>query len=280
MFAVSDIYTRLKSFKEGLGSSREKLYFAKVDVKAAFDTIPQEAVVKLMASVPTQEQYTVTKHVEVKPGERGTMESGRAAGRPIRRWHATAMADSLPQNFLDRLEAQLGITRKNTVFVDGAMQRTHDAEGLLDLLADHVQRNIIKVGKKYYRQKKGIPQGSVLSSFLCNYFYADLETQHLSFLQTPDCLLLRLIDDFLLITLDMSKAVRFVETMHAGMPDYGVEVSPAKTLVNFDMSMGGGGARRLDEGFDFPYCGTLINCATLEISKDHERGNDIGKSEA
>lgn len=278
MFSVSDIYTRLKAFKQSLGASTpgQRLYFAKLDVQAAFDTIPQEAVVKLMSSVPSQPQYTIMKHAEVKPGERAVVDSGKTTTKPIRRWHATALADGLPQDFVERLQSRLGTTKKNTVFVDSAVQRTHDVRGLLALLAEHVGQNLIKVGKKYYRQKRGIPQGSVLSSFLCNYFYADLEKRHLEFLSAPDCLLLRLTDDFLLITLDKSKAVRFVEAMHGGMPEYGVEVSEKKTLVNFDMKMGDGLARRIAERDQFPYCGTLIDCATLEISKDRERDKGIG----
>jgi hypothetical protein len=32
-----------------------------------------------------------------------------------------------------------------------------------------------KIGQTYYRQVVGIPQGSVLSSILCSFFYGDLE---------------------------------------------------------------------------------------------------------
>ncbi|KAF7562171.1 hypothetical protein G7046_g1966 [Stylonectria norvegica] len=157
------------------------------------------------------------------------------------------------------------------------MQKTHSVHQLLALLKEHVQQNLVKVGKKYYRQKTGIPQGSVLSSFLCNYFYADLETQHLSFLQAPGCLLMRLIDDFLLVTLDKSKAARFVQTMHQGLPEYGVTVNPNKTMVNFDMKCNEVAVRKV-EGSGFPYCGTLIDCRTLDLSKDRLRGIDLDVS--
>ncbi|KAF4460773.1 hypothetical protein FALBO_12428, partial [Fusarium albosuccineum] len=109
------------------------------------------------------------------------------------------------------------------------------------------------------------------SSFLCNYFYADLEKQHLDFLDAPDTLLLRLIDDFLLVTLDQEKAVNFVNHMHKGVPEYGVVVNPAKTLVNFDMSCAGVSARKIDHDEKFPYCGTTIDCRTLDITKDRQR---------
>ena len=33
----------------------------------------------------------------------------------------------------------------------------------------------------HFLKKKGIPQGSIISSFLCNYFYAAMEKEHLPY---------------------------------------------------------------------------------------------------
>ncbi|KAF5660987.1 telomerase reverse transcriptase [Fusarium heterosporum] len=274
MFSVSDIYTRLKLFKESLGSNHSKLYFAKADVKAAFDTIPQEAVVNLMKSVPSQSKYTIMKHVEVKPGEPAVVDGSKSSSRTSRRWQATALSEKETSDFTARLEKDLAPSKKNIVFVDSALRKTHGVGELMHLLKQHVEQNLVKVGKKYYRQKVGIPQGSVLSSFLCNYFYADLEAKCLNFLDTADCLLLRLIDDFLLVTLDQNKAVQFVNAMHSGFPEYGVTVNPAKTMVSFDMLYEGKPVRKVNHEKGFPYCGTAIDCQTLDITKDRER--DVG----
>ena len=273
LFSVSDMYERLKTFKESLdmGGKPRNLYFAKLDVKSAFDTIPQEAVVKLMQSIPSEAEYAVTKHAEVYPGERTLLQPNKTATRTIRRWHSTALKKSDDNSFMARLTHSLANEKKHTVFVDGVALKHHNADALLALLADHVQRNLVKVGKKYYRQKQGIPQGSVISSFLCNYFYADLEKQHLGFLIGPDTLLMRLIDDFLLISLEKAKATQFVQTMHRGVPEYGVSISPEKTLVNFDMQVDGVSVSKIQPGKGFPYCGTVINDRTLDITKDRDR---------
>ena len=45
------------------------------------------------------------------------------------------------------------------------------------LLSDHYR----KIGQDYYRQTVGIPQGSVLSTILCSFFYGDLETKVFKF---------------------------------------------------------------------------------------------------
>lgn len=44
-----------------------------------------------------------------------------------------------------------------------------------------------KIGKDYFRQVVGIPQGSVLSTLLCSFFYGDLERRHLKFTEDSDC---------------------------------------------------------------------------------------------
>ncbi|KHN99861.1 telomerase reverse transcriptase [Metarhizium album ARSEF 1941] len=273
LFSVGDMYAKLKTFKRSLSGGPNHFFFAKVDVQSAFDTIPQDAIVQLMKTVPSQPKYTITKHAEVQPGERSMTKPKKTATKPIRRWHASALAQG-QQPFLDRLRNGIASTKKNTIFVDGVAQREHSTTCLIQLLTDHVKRNLVKIGSKYYCQKRGIPQGSVLSSFLCNYFYADLERKHLGFLQGQDCLLMRLIDDFLLITLDKSKAVRFLETMHQGVPEYGVQVSPGKTLVNFDVQINGKPVGKAGTT-GFPYCGTRINVRSLDMTKDVEAGAAI-----
>ena len=74
------------------------------------------------------------------------------------------------------------------------------------------------MGKQFYRQKVGIPQGSVVSTILCNIFYADLEKKKLPFLTDSEGLLLRLIDDFLFISMNQDHAKTFLQYMHNGIP--------------------------------------------------------------
>lgn len=269
MFSVGDIYQRLKEFKTSFGSADMPFYFAKVDVQGAFDSIPQQAVIDLMGTIPSEGEYKVVKHVEVKPSEMAQTKVTKS--KPLRKWQALAKRASDTTSFKDMLEGHLAQSKRNTVFVESVASRRFKTPALMALMATHIQDNLVKIGKKYYRQKNGIPQGSVLSSTLCSYFYADLEQTQLSFLQADDCLLLRLIDDFLLITTDRTKATRFVTVMHRGLPAYGVVVNPDKTLVNFDMSAAGKATAKLAPGQLFPYCGTLIDCTTLAMTKNREQ---------
>lgn len=256
----------MKSFKSAIQNSPRPLYFAKVDVKAAFDTIPQNSVVGLMSTILSESEYRIARHMEVKPGD-----GYHGGDKPIRKWMALAKAPDDFQSFNENLESDLAVGRKNTIFVESIVNQFRESDELLSLLAEHVQRNMVKIGKKFYRQKEGIPQGSVLSSLLCNYFYADLEMHHLQFLQSGDSILLRLIDDFLLITANPSHAKQFLQIMHDGVPEYGVRVNPDKTLVNFEATINGKKVPRLVGTRKFPYCGNLIDTKTLNITKDRQR---------
>ncbi|KAL8331586.1 hypothetical protein RB593_002150 [Gaeumannomyces tritici] len=272
MLSVGDLYLRLKVFKERLGPRDRPFFFAKVDVQAAFDTIPQAAILKLMANVPSLPRYKVVKHVEI---EAEPVMGGGSTTNPrlSKRWRSAARDAADSSSFMDMLVDQVARSKTDTIFVDSVVQKTHRTQNLIRLLVAHIEQNLVRIGKKHYRQKVGIPQGSILSSLLCNYFYADLESKHLRFLQSDDCLLLRLIDDFLLITTDVDKASRFVEVMHAGVPEYGVSVNPDKTLVNFSLGRGGAAVARPEARSrgEFPYCGTLINCTSLGVRKDRAR---------
>lgn len=270
MFSVGDIYKRIDRFKQRLGHKSMRLYFAKLDVQAAFDTIPQAAVISLMRSVPSQSKYDMVKHVEIQPNESGIL----AKSKVMKRWHTSARAGGDKSTFLQLIARGVIPSKKNAVYVDSVFRKSHSTDELLALIGSHIQENLVKIGKKYYRQKSGIPQGSVISSMLCNYFYADLEKKELQFLQVEDCLLLRLIDDFLLITTDKNTATEFVRVMQQGMPKYGVTVSSGKTLVNFDMSVDGMSVPKIQEDcHTFPYCGIQIDCYTLDITKDRGLGS-------
>lgn len=274
---MSDIYPRIKAFKTSLGQGNHKLYFAKVDVTAAYDTIPQDAMIKLLRQIPKQAFYKIKKHAEVSPPEMvlGKGSTAKAASR----WPSVAQPNKDPLPFSQFIETTLAPTKKDTIFVDRSnAQKTHNTRDLMSLSTSHIKDNLIRIGKKHYRQKSGIPQGSVISSALCNYFYADLERTHLSFLfsddNTNDSLLLRLIDDFLLITTSLPKATQFITTMHSGVPAYGVTVNPSKSLVNFPVTINGTTLPTLQSKNNtrpaqFPYTGLFINTKTLEISKDN-----------
>ena len=279
LFSTGEIFTKLKHFRayQRKDSTRDRTYYlAKVDVQSCFDTIPQRKVVSLMNQLISEDEYRIASHAEVKPGDsHGLNGQSDMTTKPTMRFVARAKASDDFADFEDALDKSLAIGKKRVTFIDNVVTTVQHKEQLLDLLQDHVERNVVKIGKKFYRQKKGIPQGSVLSTLLCNFFYAEFERECLDFLD-EDSLLMRLIDDFLLITTKKAHAQEFLQVMHNGMIEYGITVNPQKSLANFEMSINGSSVPRVAKGSTFPYCGTMINTNNLEISKDRERRRDKG----
>ncbi|KAL8811749.1 MAG: hypothetical protein Q9200_001548 [Gallowayella weberi] len=276
LFSVGDIYPKLKAFRDKLCVKTKHmppLYFVKVDVQSCFDTIPQPAAVRIMQNLASEDVYRIARHAQIKASEVHT--SGNKPYRqpkPARKFLASAYPPLDFRSFDEMIEENLAWGTKNTVFVDNVVRTAHKKSQLLELLKDHVERNIVKIGKKFFRQKNGIPQGSVLSSLLCNCFYARLEAEHLSFGDGESALLLRLIDDFLFITTNKNDAKQFLQIMHDGLREYGVRVNPAKSLANFHVQINGSVIPKTAADAGFPYCGTMVSTKTLEIRKDRERG--------
>lgn len=248
----------------------QDLYFAKVDVKACFDTLPQDRLVALATNICMSHEYSMTQYTEFKPGPR-VGKAGQVS-KPLKKFHTRTAG--YPADRARPLNPSGNNHHPDAVLLDNVARKTTHREDGLRLLRQHIQGNVIKIGKRFWRQKRGIAQGSVLSSLLCSLCYAEFEKEHLSFLTRP-FLFMRLIDDFLLITPLQQEATRFLEVMFGGIKDYGIEVRPEKCLTNFDAKVGDVAVSRLQGSGRFPYCGMLIDEKTLDILKDP---TPLGKS--
>ncbi|EQL28452.1 hypothetical protein, variant [Blastomyces dermatitidis ATCC 26199] len=277
MFSVDHIYSRLKAFKESKvppNSARtEPFYFVKLDIQSCFDTIPQKRLIQLTKRLLAEDDYLVTKHVEIRPpGEAltGVPVLRQTKAKPVRKFISKAAGFA---DFTSLHDTVVGIeskSKRHTVFVDTPTYKKHQKRDIIRLLQEHIENNLVKIGKKYFRQRTGIPQGSIVSTLLCNFFYSEYEREKLAFLDGDDALLLRLIDDYLLVTTKPELAVKFLQVMLEGNEDYGISVNPEKILVNFTTTIDGRKVPRLlgPSQRQFPYCGNVIDTYTLALTKD------------
>ena len=274
LFSVEDMYPRLQAFRSSLeqqGLANTPLYFAKVDVKACFDTIPQKRLMQLAQSILGADVYRTAKYARTKLVGGQNRETPAFGAKPSWKYLTKAMAGRGDFDFPKEIETDTVDGRSRTIYVDGVVQKSERRNTVLDLLEEHVESNLIMLGNRFYRQKEGIPQGSIVSSLLCSYFYAELEREVLGFVGDAQSILLRLIDDFLVISTKQRVAEQFMREMHRGIPEFGVEAKIEKSRVNFDIEIDGRAITRLPRETDFPYCGNAINTVTLNLSKDKER---------
>ncbi len=274
MFSVEEIYPRLQSFRHILdkqGLSGKPLFFAKVDVKACFDTIPQQRLMVLANKILGHEEYRIAKYARGKLIGSHSQETPGFGTKSSWRYLTKATAGKDDFDFAAEARDDTVEGRTRSIYVDGVVQKTESRQAVLDLLEEHIQSNLIKLGNKIYRQKEGIPQGSIVSSLLCSYFYSEMERELLGFVKNDSSILIRLIDDFLVISTKQDVAERFLRVMHAGIPEFGIEIKAEKSRVNFDVEIDDRAVPRLPGEYEFPYCGNAINTVTLDLSKDKER---------
>lgn len=225
-----------------------------------------------MQQLLSADEYHTTRPVEIKPA-RGAYDVKVQSVKPIRKFHAETQTSGLLGSFRDVVTSRISSKDPNAILNDSVLKQTMSRHQTRRLLDDHIRNHLVKIGKKYYRQKTGIPQGSVVSSILCSFLYAAYESTQLSFLKEEPNLLLRLIDDFLLITPSCDLAARFLDLMLQGNAEYGVFIKPEKSLVNFAVHLDQTTVPQLGSTTAFPYCGMTIDTRTLDVRKDQASSN-------
>lgn len=265
IFSVGGLHEKLNQFRTKVDPAA-KLYFVKVDVQSCFDSIPQNQLLTMIQAIVKGHSYRTSKYAEVKP-----------AGGPQTRQRFINLARPADSSavFSKATAEEVASLKGGRVFTEVGSHKVWEHQRLLALLREHIQNNIVKVGKKHFRQKQGIPQGSVLSSMLCSFFYAAFEHNELGFLDPEESMLVRLIDDFLLITADKHTARMFLQVMTQQHELYGIAVNPQKTLANFEATVGMHKIPRHQGTSFFPYCGMAIGMASLQIGRDRERKDFI-----
>ncbi|KAL0484912.1 telomerase reverse transcriptase [Acrasis kona] len=184
VFNALDIYKRYLPFVKlwrwqqshnAFQSNASKVYFVSVDVKSAFDSVPHDKLLSVMLNkVLKEDEYQIIKYNAVRP----------FLGRPsIKYERAVCTPDEFPL-FPEYAKNVLSKRYSRSILTDKVFYKFMDREEIVNMLRCHVRKNYVVRGRGvksvYYRQKKGIPQGSVLSPLMCSYFYADLEYSHLS----------------------------------------------------------------------------------------------------
>ncbi|WWC92913.1 uncharacterized protein L201_007875 [Kwoniella dendrophila CBS 6074] len=276
LFGTNEIFTPVQALKSELLAKHTKLpklYFVKMDIKAAFDTIKQDKMIEVVSSLLDKYQnhdYCLMLYCLLLPPA-----SKASQGAARRLFKSKAVIDGhLASSFGEHAQG-IAEPLRNAVIVDLVRRKQITRESCIDLLRTHIQNNVWQVGKNLYKQKIGIPQGSKVSSLLCSFFYSSLENEYLQFTRQEGSRLLRYIDDFLFITDSESLARRFVDIMASGFPSYGAEVSISKTLLSFECETKGQMGSIADVDGDgetlFPYCGFLLNTKTLDIMGDYPR---------
>ncbi|KAG2761693.1 hypothetical protein PC129_g18146 [Phytophthora cactorum] len=293
---IDEIYMRLKPLfrqisqcprcaeRRCLSGDNPMAYCVTVDVERCFDTIRPRKLYQMLKKALTEDEYLIRKHWvghQVAPISSST-DSGESL--PASSFFFKLERPACPSGDLlgfDELAAQS--TKKNSMFVDGVLYDYLTKTKALQLLKEHLSANIVQMEGREYVQRCGIPQGSVLSTTLCNMYYAHFERRVLrkrlpevcdpAIVPVSCCQheeLFRYTDDFMYITTDLKRARKFFEVMHEGNDEYGCFVNVTKTQANFEVKSGG--KQAADASKDcISWCGMLIDPTHLQVYVNYEK---------
>ncbi|KAJ3608965.1 hypothetical protein NHX12_023493 [Muraenolepis orangiensis] len=252
VWGMTDIHQRLRSLASAQKDKPQRLYFVKVDVSGAYESLPHDKLKEVIgqALTPVQEDtFLIRRYAKI--------------------W--SDAHEGLKKSFTRQaifMEDNIGSTNMK------GFQFSSDLHGrdALQFFTQMLTGGIVKFGKKTFRQHQGIPQGSVVSSLLCCLCYGHMENNLFKDMNLNGGCLMRLVDDFLLITPDLHQAQTFFKTLIAGVQDYGLVVNQQKVVVNFQVSedLGAGPVgHTLPATCLFPWCGLLLDTTTLDVCKDY-----------
>uniref|UniRef100_A0A7N0R959 Telomerase reverse transcriptase n=1 Tax=Kalanchoe fedtschenkoi TaxID=63787 RepID=A0A7N0R959_KALFE len=285
VFSYNDIYKKLCPFVISLKVSgiMQSAYVVVADVAKAFDSIDQDKLLSVMKKVIDQDCYHLKKTHEIVCTEKSMWNHESI----LLKKHTILSCNSVPRPSIRyRLLHRVLVNQESDYHLRN--------EDLFRLLAEHVMNNILLLDGEFYLQTNGISQGSILSSLLCSFYFADLEKNVIfpylektcnddSPLLENNCdemslpcaqnILMRYIDDILFITTSRKQATNFLKRLQRGFQTYNCHLNSEKSGTNFECE-GVSNSRSLasaDGQLFLRWSGLLLNCQTLEIQADYGR---------
>uniref|UniRef100_A0A672YP60 Telomerase reverse transcriptase n=1 Tax=Sphaeramia orbicularis TaxID=375764 RepID=A0A672YP60_9TELE len=270
VWGMTDIHKVLSSLAPSQKEKPQPLYFVKVDVSGAYESLPHDKLMEVIgeALAPVlEEPFTIRRYAKV------WADSYEGLKKTFVR-QADLLEDNMGSTSMKGFVMSLQKKGKihHTILVEQHFCSDLHGREALEFFTQMLTGSVVQFGKKTYRQCRGIPQGSVVSSLLCCLCYGHMENVLFKDITENKVCLMRLVDDFLLITPDLHEAQTFLKMLLAGVPEYGLVVNPQKVVVNFQVSGRVGSYpdfRVLPPHCLFPWCGLLIDTHSLDVYKDY-----------
>eukprot|EP00866_Antonospora_locustae_P000416 jgi/Antlo1/416/904 len=189
----------------------------KFDLEKCFDNIPHDKLRNVLTSIFKKKEYYIKKFyiLEKISGTLRLRQARRCANRSV------SMAEIV------RTEK----VQKNQIICDSIFDEERNSAQTLAEIEDTLFKNIIKHRGRFYKQTKGIPQGSMLSPIVCSLYFAYIDMQLLDDI-VKDGIVMRYIDDFIVITPTLREIYAYLEAIK-GLRHFGMALNNDKIESTF-----------------------------------------------
>ncbi|EAN79971.1 telomerase reverse transcriptase [Trypanosoma equiperdum] len=247
------------------------------DAARCYDHLPQEAVVNIMRGLVTHETYYSLKLTVV------TLTTVKNVSKKTRSSHAESQLSSMKEtngSTVKHRKLQLskrvklvpgryvqegvlyGIARGCIAYEEQSVGSDSlvSGEEIRSVLQKHLQSHLVMLNGKMYIQRMGINQGSAVAMLLCDQLLERVDAALSSILSEHEepALLLRRVDDVLVVTLSRAAASRCEDALRSGWSEIGFFCQEEKL-------------RRVTCGQPVRWCGLLWDPVTLEFAVDWAR---------
>ncbi|CCD27067.1 telomerase reverse transcriptase NDAI_0J01750 [Naumovozyma dairenensis CBS 421] len=250
LYCIQHIAKFVKNFKFSLlmkYGTLPELFLLKFDMASCYDSIPRNTAMDL-----------IKKRMEEENGFFVRSQS----------FFNLKTQDLQVRNVVNGSSPFLNGTHSSSdlVFIDNVKTMHFSIDDVLKVLEMELFKTCLWIGSKCYLRKDGLFQGSSLSGLVVDIMYDDLLENYDEFKKRPghDNLILRLADDFLIISTDKSQIIDIKDLAMTGFNKYNANVKAEKIVTVSSQS---------NHTDIIQFCALNIHVEKLEIWKDYTTFN-------
>jgi len=253
-FAVFNYDDVMKKYEEFVLKwekvNKPKLYFVTMDIEKCYDSVDREKLATFLKTTQllSPDFYIMTAQI-LKRKNNIVIDSKNFRKKEMKdyfrqKYQKIALEGGQFPSLINVLENdQNELNAKKTLVVEAKKRHNYKKDNLLLPVIGICRQNYIQFNGKHYKQTKGIPQGLCVSSILSSFYYASLEENSLGYLRDENIdpedpninLLMRLTDDYLLITTKENNAILFIEKLINVSRNNGFKFNMKKLQTNFPL---------------------------------------------
>jgi len=248
VFDNHQIFAKLESFVDKWKArGKPFLYCASMDIKKCYDSVNLDKMFEFIKNDDTiREFYLINNFFKIIRNKRFYFEEENKKMQKKftnlffgkRRDNSNTIEDlsDLQTYFKDQI-----IHPGKTIFIDSGVKYFVTKEEIIEKLSFICNNVYVRFGKAYYQLNRGLPQGLSVSSVLSSFYYALLEYQAthklVQEIESQDglFLIMRLTDDYLIISDKQNYTTRIVEQLMQCAKENDFQFNTKKLKANFDL---------------------------------------------
>ncbi|ESW97173.1 hypothetical protein KL918_000782 [Ogataea parapolymorpha] len=229
--SVSDLPYELLKYKNQI---RGSVYALKFDIRQAYDTLPRTMILPLISELLKETPETFEFHIK----RYFVLSAPTATGKRNRR--KLSVLEGHESTFSDKV-----LSHANSPSV---LKKSE----IMKIVEQQLEHVALLSSSETFHRKRGVFQGFPLSGVFCEIVYDKL-TEYLLSLGGGNVKIIRLADDFLILSTQMDIIAKYQDLIEKRIPQFNIMVNKQKSVVS-------------EETIDF--LGTTINLKTLSVTKN------------